>query len=69
MTTGLWRYTRHTNYFGESVLWWGIYLVSLGLGAPWWTFLSPLIMTYLLRYVSGVPLIEKPYKDNPTFQF
>lgn len=68
MTTGLWRYTRHPNYFGEAVLWWGIYLVSLGLGTPWWTFLSPLIMTYLLRYVSGVPLLEKRYKDNPAFQ-
>lgn len=68
MTTGLWRYTRHPNYFGEATLWWGIYLVALGFGAPLWTIISPITITVLVRYVSGVPLLEKKYADNPAFK-
>jgi len=58
MRSGLWRYTRHPNYFGDSVLWWGIYLaaVSTGLGAL--SVLSPLAMTRLLTSISGKPLLE-----------
>jgi steroid 5-alpha reductase family enzyme len=58
MAHGLWRYTRHPNYFGEFCVWWGLYLVALGAGG-WWTVLSPLLMTALLLKVSGVALLEK----------
>ncbi|MCU0988850.1 MAG: DUF1295 domain-containing protein [Xanthomonadales bacterium] len=58
LDTGLWRYTRHPNYFGEALLWWGIYLVALSAGA-WWAVVSPLLLTFLLLRVSGVALLEK----------
>jgi steroid 5-alpha reductase family enzyme len=58
MDQGLWRYTRHPNYFGECCLWWGYYLLALAAGG-WWTLLSPLLMTFLLLRVSGVALLEK----------
>ena len=61
MDRGLWRYTRHPNYFGETCFWWGIWLVALGAGgaAAIWTVLSPALMTMLLLKVSGVALLEK----------
>ncbi len=65
--TGLWKYSRHPNYFGEAVLWWGIYLVAVAYGAPWWTFFSPLTITLLVRYVSGVPMLEKRMEKYPDF--
>ena len=58
MDRGLWRYSRHPNYFGECCMWWGLWLMALASGA-WWTVLSPLLMTVLLVKVSGVPLLEK----------
>lgn len=58
LDTGLWRYTRHPNYFGEALLWWGIYLIALSAGA-WWSIVAPLLMTFLLLKVSGVSLLEK----------
>ena len=58
MDRGLWRWSRHPNYFGECCLWWGLWLVAAAAGA-WWTVLSPLLMTVLLLKVSGVPLLEK----------
>lgn len=58
MDRGLWRYSRHPNYFGEFCVWWGIYFLALGAGA-WWTLFSPLAMTGLLLRVSGIPLIER----------
>ena len=58
LDTGLWRYTRHPNYFGEAVIWWGFYLLALSAGA-WWTFFAPLLMTFLLLKVSGVAMLEK----------
>ncbi len=57
--TGLWKNTRHPNYFGEAVLWWGIFLMSLAGGAPWFTVIGPITITVLVRFVSGVPLLEK----------
>lgn len=59
MDQGLWRYTRHPNYFGEAVLWWGLFLVALPAPNVMYTILSPVVMTLLLLKVSGVPLLEK----------
>ncbi len=58
LDTGLWRYSRHPNYFGNAVLWWGLYLVAVGGGAAWSVF-GPVLMTWLLLRVSGVTLLEK----------
>lgn len=55
---GLWRYTRHPNYFGEAVLWWGFFLIALAAGGGWTVF-APILMTILLLKVSGVALLEK----------
>ncbi|MFC1633991.1 DUF1295 domain-containing protein, partial [Planctomycetota bacterium] len=68
MTQGLWRYTRHPNYFGEVILWWGIYLIALSAPKGWATILGPMTITYLILKVSGIPLLEEKYKDNPEFQ-
>ena len=58
MDRGLWRYSRHPNYFGDCVVWWGIYIVAAGAGA-WWTAVGPVAMTVLLLRVSGVTLLER----------
>jgi steroid 5-alpha reductase family enzyme len=63
MDRGLWRYTRHPNYFGESVFWWGVWLASASLGGAWTVF-SPVLMTFLLLRVSGVPLLEADLKQR-----
>ena len=56
---GLWRYSRHPNYFGESVVWWGLFVVAAGVPGGWMTIVSPAIMTWLLLRVSGVTLLEQ----------
>lgn len=58
LDTGLWRYSRHPNYFGECCVWWGAWIVAAAAGAGW-TLVSPLLMTLLLLKVSGVALLEK----------
>ncbi|MSX12611.1 MAG: DUF1295 domain-containing protein [Actinobacteria bacterium] len=58
MDRGLWRYTRHPNYFGDFSVWWGLYLIALAAGA-WWTIIGPIIMSVLLIRVSGAGLLEK----------
>lgn len=58
MDRGLWYYTRHPNYFGDAVVWWGLFCFALATGHPW-TVVGPLVMTYLLTRLSGVPLLEK----------
>jgi steroid 5-alpha reductase family enzyme len=58
LQSGLWRYTRHPNYFGEFCIWWGFWLFAAAAGA-WWTVFSPLLMTVLLLRVSGVAMLEK----------
>jgi len=63
LDTGLWRYTRHPNYFGEALLWWGIWLMALAVGA-WWSIVGPLLLTFLLLRVSGVALLEKDIADR-----
>lgn len=58
MDRGLWRYSRHPNYFGEFCVWWGFFLIALAAGA-WWAVVSPLLMSLLLLRVTGVTLLEK----------
>ena len=56
MDSGLWRYSRHPNYFGESCLWWGVACLAVAAGGAWWAWLSPVLVTFLLLKVSGVNL-------------
>lgn len=63
LNKGVWRYSRHPNYFGDAAQWWAYYLVALAAGG-WWTIFSPVIMTILLLRVSGVTLLEKTLKDE-----
>lgn len=63
LDTGLWRYSRHPNYFGEAVLWWGFYLLAVGAGQPW-TVVGPLLITFLLLKVSGVTMLERNLKRS-----
>jgi steroid 5-alpha reductase family enzyme len=66
---GLWRYSRHPNYFGECLVWWGFFGVALGAGAPLWTVVSPMLMTLLLLKISGVPLLERDLTERkPEYQ-
>ncbi len=72
MDIGLWRYTRHPNYFGEVTLWWGLWIVVMAtdVSAPL-KILSgagPMAITLLILYVSGVPLLEKKYAANEAYQ-
>lgn len=64
MDQGLWRYSRHPNYFGEFVLWWGIYLAAAESGSWWWTIIGPLTISVLLLKVSGVTLLEKSLAER-----
>lgn len=68
LTSGLWSLTRHPNYFGESICWWGIFLVAYTSVSDIWLIISPALITLLLLFVSGVPLLEKKYKDREDFK-
>ena len=57
--SGFWRYSRHPNYFGEAMLWWGLFLTTCSLPKGYYYIFSPLVITLLLRYVSGVALLER----------
>ena len=59
MSSGLWAYTRHPNYFGDASVWWGYYVMAAGTLDGYWTFFSPILMTVLLLRVSGVALLER----------
>jgi steroid 5-alpha reductase family enzyme len=59
MDRGLWRYTRHPNYFGDCLAWWGLFAIAAATPAGPWTIASPLLMTFLLLRVSGVALLER----------
>jgi steroid 5-alpha reductase family enzyme len=59
MDKGLWRYSRHPNYFGNATLWFGIWLIALETGSAWWSVIGPIVMTFFLLRVSGVALTEK----------
>ena len=58
MRSGLWRYSRHPNYFGDAAQWWGLWLVAVSAGGPWTVF-APILMAVLLVRVSGVGLLER----------
>jgi steroid 5-alpha reductase family enzyme len=68
MTGGLWRYTRHPNYFGEVTLWWGIWLIALSVPGSWLTVVGPLTITLLILKVSGIPMLERHYEGRPDFE-
>lgn len=59
LTGGLWSLTRHPNYFGDAALWWGYYLLAAAVPGGWVSFFGPLLMSVLIRYVSGVAMLEK----------
>jgi steroid 5-alpha reductase family enzyme len=67
MERGVWRYTRHPNYFGDAAQWWGYFLIATAAGG-WWTIFSPLLMTALLMRVSGVSLLEKTLETRPGYK-
>lgn len=64
MNRGLWRFTRHPNYFGDFLVWWGFYFMSIESSSWWWTVISPMIMSFLLLKVSGVRLLENSLKSR-----
>ena len=68
---GLWKYSRHPNYFGNIMLWFGIFIFCFNYGVPLWTIIGPLWTTFLLVFVSGLPFLEasadKKYGDNPEY--
>jgi len=69
LDSGLWRYSRHPNYFGESLMWWGIFVIVLSV--PWgiWTIVSPVVITYTLLKLTGVSMMEETeFGDNPEYQ-
>lgn len=68
MTEGLWAYSRHPNYFGEVILWWGIFLVAFDLEMGLWLLASPALITVLILKVSGVPMAEKRYQGDPEWE-
>jgi steroid 5-alpha reductase family enzyme len=61
---GLWAYTRHPNYFGETLMWWGIFLIALATPYGYWSAYGPLVITFLLLRVSGVTLLERNLVDT-----
>lgn len=65
MTTGLWQYTRHPNYFGESMMWLGIFIIALSTQYGWVAVIAPVIIMYLLLFVSGIPMTEESFAGKP----
>jgi len=68
MQDGLWQFSRHPNYFGESVMWWGIATITIKSSVWYVAFISPVLITFLLLFVSGVPLFEKKYEGRKDFE-
>jgi len=68
MTHGLWKYTRHPNYFGEATMWWGIFIMALSVPNGWLGLITPVVITYLLLFVSGVPMTEKAFEGRPGWE-
>jgi steroid 5-alpha reductase family enzyme len=68
MQRGLWKYSRHPNYFGEILMWWGIYIIVLPMPYGFLFLVSPLTITVLLAFVSGVPMLEEKCKNNSAYK-
>ncbi len=68
MDRGLWRYTRHPNYFGEITMWWGIYIIALSVPYGWIGFVGPLTITLMIVLVSGIPMTERLMEKTPGFE-
>jgi steroid 5-alpha reductase family enzyme len=68
LDTGLWHYTRHPNYFGEVTMWWGVWFMVSTLSLSYVALMSPLVITYLILKVSGIPLLEKKYEADTEYQ-
>ena len=66
--TGLWKYSRHPNYFGEILMWWSIFIITIPFTNSLYFIISPLTITLLLVFVSGIPMLEKKYKGNAAFE-
>lgn len=67
MDRGLWRYSRHPNYFGEALIWWGLWIIAVAHGA-WWTIISPIVMTGVLRFIS-VPVLERKMERPGWYEY
>jgi steroid 5-alpha reductase family enzyme len=67
MQSGLWKYSRHPNYFGEVTQWWGIFIIGLGTTLGILGIIGPLVITFLIVFVSGIPLAEASLKSTPGF--
>ena len=68
MQSGLWKYSRHPNYFGEVTQWWGLFFIALSLNNGLVSIISPVTITLMILFVSGVPLLEKKYAGRPEFE-
>ena len=68
MDQGLWRYSRHPNYFGEVTQWWGIFIITLPIPLGFITIIGPITITTLILFVSGIPLLEKKYAGRKDFE-
>ena len=64
MNKGLWNYSRHPNYFGDSLFWWGIFIISYGVTFNFYVIIAPIAMTYFLLKVSGVSMLESKIKNT-----
>ncbi len=68
MTYGLWKYTRHPNYFGEVTQWWGLFIIVVTQTNGIWAIISPITITILILGISGIPMLEKKYEGNKNFE-
>ncbi|HXV26570.1 MAG TPA: DUF1295 domain-containing protein [Candidatus Paceibacterota bacterium] len=67
LQSGLWRYSRHPNYFGEVCMWWGLWLIASAVPGGWATFIGPGVLTFLIIRISGVALLERHFAANPEY--
>ncbi|MGM0482894.1 MAG: DUF1295 domain-containing protein [Patescibacteria group bacterium] len=67
MMSGLWKYTRHPNYFGEVLQWWGIWVMATPFSYGFWSIIGPLTITFLILKVSGIPMLEEKMAEHPDF--